>query len=399
MKTASSTVALLFLFVCLVIVIAGATYAISVAQLSTSSGSSTPSSKFVPMQQQQQQQPQKCVEQKTTTTFGRNTTSSRPPLVRYRNLTQRPCRNNMHATGKWVYNPDLKVPRYPSYGEVLGSCARNVSYQNRKELYYEWTPSTCDLHSWSEELFCKALDGRDIMFAGDSMQDHWHASLYYLLGGRGDIYSREGQIAGKMACQTHKVCHKYYPKPLKIYHLTNQYLAMYHYRNRNHPWGNWISKYPIIILNSGSWMRDVMDETAFIPDSDWMKFMETAAAHVRDTYNGTVIWRTTFQGHPNCWEYTEPLTEEIKTFPTVAPYLRYRWDIIPLRNGFTTQLFQSIGAHILDVARVTNLMPMGHLGKYHPKFVAKGSTDCLHYCSPGVYDTWSILLMNMLLGN
>eukprot|EP00760_Papus_ankaliazontas_P002608 PhM_4_TR11180/c0_g1_i1/m.13797 len=328
-----------------------------------------------------------------------NAQQSRPPLVRTRKQSARPCRGTTHTRGRWVYNPNITSPRYPAYGDILGACGRYQTFAERKELQYEWKPDKCELLAWDEETFCKALDGRDIMFAGDSMQDHWHASLFYLLGGRGDIYRREGTIAGKRACQTHRVCHKYYDKPLRIFHLTNQFLTLFHLRNRNHPWFRWVHKYPILILNSGSWMRDPADEKVVVPDTKWIQMMEAAARFIRDHYNGTVIWRTTFSGHPYCWKNTEPLMEEITTFPNVHPYDKYRWGVIPLRNGVTTNLFKSIGAHILDISRPTNLMPMGHLGQFHPKFKEKNATDCLHYCSPGIYDTWSTLLMNLLTGN
>jgi hypothetical protein len=318
-----------------------------------------------------------------------------------------PCKNGAHLSGRWVHDAAL-TPKYPSYGEILGCCQRGFEAAGhsaediRLELKYRWESDSCDLFDWSEEKFCKALRGRDMMIAGDSLNDHWHASLYYLLGGRKDIYKREGTVRGKRACGTHEICHKYYPKPLRLYFLTNQLLQEERRLFRNYKWWKYIRGYPILILNAGSWMRDPADETRFVSDEEYFKHMTKAYAIVRKLYNGTVIWRTTYQGHPFCWNYKEPLTEELRPedFPRVPPYLRYRWWAIPYRNNFTTQLWREGGAHILDVARMTNLMPLGHLGQNHPKFAVKNTTDCVHYCSPGpVYDTWSTLLMNLLMGN
>lgn len=325
-----------------------------------------------------------------------------PPMKQ----SKRPCRNGAHSRGRWVYDETL-MPRYPSYGEILGCCQRGFELLNgtsavRPELKYKWVPDECDLYEWDEELFCKALRGRDVMIAGDSLNDHWHASLYYLLGGRKDIYKREGTVRGKRACGTHSICHKYYPKPLRLYFLTNQLLQEERRMFRNYKWWKYIRGYPILILNAGSWMRDPADETRLVSDDEYFRHMVKAYAIVRKLYQGTVIWRTTYQGHPYCWRYKAPLQEELRPedFPRVPPYLRYRWWAIPYRNNFTTQLWRQGGAHIMDVARVTNLMPLGHLGQNHPKFAVKNTTDCLHYCSPGpVYDTWSMLLMNLLMGN
>jgi hypothetical protein len=69
------------------------------------------------------------------------------------------------------------------------------------------------------------------------------------------------------------------------------------------------------------------------------------------------------------------------------------------RNRISTAIWKEAGAKILDVAPMTNRMPLWHLGENHPDFQTKNVTDCLHYCAPGpVYDTWSTLLMNLLMG-
>ena len=326
-----------------------------------------------------------------------------PPL----NRSARPCSGLLYTQGRWVRRPQMQ-PRYPAYGDILGCCQRGYEEEHgkgaqRPETQYVWESDGCDLHEWDEELFCKALRGRNMMIAGDSLNDHWHASLYYLLGGRKDIYRREGTVRGKRACGTHDICHKYYPKPLKIYFLTNQLLEEERRLFRNYKWWKHIHNYPILILNSGSWMRDPADERREVSDDEYYGHMEKALRIVkRQNFSGTLIWRTTYQGHPNCWEHTAPLEREIAgdEFPRVPPYLRYRWWAIPQRNNYTVAMWRAAGAHILDVRRITNLMPLGHLGRYHPKFKERNTTDCLHYCSPGpVYDTWSQLLMNLLAGN
>jgi hypothetical protein len=336
--------------------------------------------------------------------------------------TTKKCNMLKYTRGKWIKRDYPPRPVYPALGEILGCCERGfqkeqqesgssssstdkkgIQQKLRPELFYEWVPDDCDLIPWSEELFCKALRGRDIMFAGDSLNDHWHASLYYLLGGNKDIYKYEGTIQGKKRCKGHPICAKYYKKPLKLHHLTNQYLAEGSLRNRNYKWWRPIRKYPILVLNSGSWMRDVFDEKIAVPDDKWKQLMVKALGLVkREEYNGTIIWRTTYSGHPFCWDHTKPLDAPLRgdQFPDVAPYNKYRWDTIPERNKFTTKLWSDAGAHVLDVERLTGMMPLGHLGKNHPKFAVRNATDCLHYCSPGpVYDTWSQLLMNLLLGN
>ncbi|RNC62162.1 putative endo-beta-N-acetylglucosaminidase [Trypanosoma cruzi] len=138
-----------------------------------------------------------------------------------------------------------------------------------------------------------------------------------------------------------------------------------------------------------------------VSDEQYYRLMRRAASVVRRIYKGAVIWRATFRGHPFYWRYSEPLKTLLSLDEYKAEkYERYRWFAIPDRNAYTKALWEDMGAHILDVAPMTDLMPLGHMGKYHPKDEVMNATDCLHYCSPGAtYDQWSILLMNLLTGN
>eukprot|EP00758_Cryptobia_borreli_P012031 Tbor_TRINITY_DN5712_c0_g4::TRINITY_DN5712_c0_g4_i1::g.19947::m.19947 len=373
--------------------------------------------------------------------FSQNAKKEIKSSIKYRNpfsplqVYPSPCIDSAHTSGQWEYNAS-KRPEYPALGTILGCCQRGLekridamkrqirerdrvstgipTYLHtqaplpspiRPEIQYQWKTDKCELVPWSEELFCKSLRGRDIMLAGDSLNDHWHASLYYLLGGRQDIYSEEGTSRSKRRCPKHNICAKYTDdkKPLKLFFLTNQFLQEERYVNRNYNWWKYINQYGILVLNSGSWMRNPKDDRINVNDDQYFTHMRNALQLVqRQKYNGTVIWRTTYQGHPYCWKYTKPLTKELNydDFSTVPHYNYYRWKAIPKRNQFATKLWRDAGAHILDVSRITNLMPLGHLGQNHPKFESHNATDCLHYCSPGpVYETWSMLLMNLLAGN
>ncbi|KEG10700.1 putative endo-beta-N-acetylglucosaminidase [Trypanosoma grayi] len=334
---------------------------------------------------------------------------------RYRNpyrpmhRTKRPCDGRLYTDGRWVYNSSRR-PLYESRGKVLGCCEHGFRKEFgmdaiRRETQYEWIPNTCELFPWNEELFCRSLRGRSVMMVGDSLSDHWHASLFYLLGGKGDIYEQEGTSRQRHRCRGHPICQKYYPEremnPIRLLFLTNQFLETGYHAFRNFLWWKDIHRYPILILNSGSWMVRPENERQHVSDRRYYALMRRAASIIRRLYKGTLIWRTSFRGHPFCWKYSKPLTVPLRPEEyNVGIYKRYRWYAIPARNAYTTALWKDMGAHILDVALMTDLMPLGHMGKYHPKYEVMNATDCLHYCSPGAtYDQWSVLLMNLLLGN
>eukprot|EP01062_Namystynia_karyoxenos_P082446 TRINITY_DN9286_c0_g1_i2.p1 TRINITY_DN9286_c0_g1~~TRINITY_DN9286_c0_g1_i2.p1 ORF type:complete len:476 (+),score=129.38 TRINITY_DN9286_c0_g1_i2:98-1525(+) len=324
-------------------------------------------------------------------------------------LSRAPCWDGRYKAGRWERDAALAA-RFPydGIGEVTGSCGQHRAdpTQPRDATLWRWQASECELLDWDEELFCKGLNGRDIMFAGDSIQEAWHTSIYHQLGGRRDLNKAEGNSVGKMRCPTHPICEKYYEKPLKLFHLTNQFLELRAVRQRNYKWYKYAPKYGLLVINSGAWMVDPVEGKTMISDDKYAGYMKQAATFLAKNYNGTIIFRTTYPGHPYCESAAGPLQKPYAP-PYPQTYAKFRWEAITRRNEIAVDLFRPI-AHILDVRPMTELRPDGHIGRWHVKNFPKhgppltGSsiiTDCLHYCIPGPMDTWTELLMNMLVGN
>jgi hypothetical protein len=64
-------------------------------------------------------------------------------------------------------------------------------------------------------------------------------------------------------------------------------------------------------------------------------------------------------------------------------------------NELARSLSTHLGASFLDVAAPSSHRPDGAMGGYWPRGDAK-QRDCVHYCLPGVVDTWSTLLYNLV---
>eukprot|EP01059_Diplonema_ambulator_P035028 TRINITY_DN8135_c0_g1_i1.p2 TRINITY_DN8135_c0_g1~~TRINITY_DN8135_c0_g1_i1.p2 ORF type:complete len:389 (+),score=63.32 TRINITY_DN8135_c0_g1_i1:1605-2771(+) len=332
--------------------------------------------------------------------------------------TLRECKEEGEYTkGKWVLDESRrKYLSYDGIGKTPGCCGMyaKANKLERTAPLYKWVPSTCRISSFNEELFCKALKGRNIIFVGDSIQELWHFAILHELGIHADYTMKEG-TAGRPKCPKHPICGKYYRKPLMLRHITNQFLTFTSTRRVNRKWWTYIKEFEIVVVNSGAWMvkPEEMRRNVMVPVSDakYKQHMTRAAAYLKDSYNGTVIFRTTHPGHPNCESATGPLeTPHPRPYP--SKYNNYRWEAIFDRNEVAKEIFKAINASILDIEPMTTLRPDGHLaynhpnnwryehGKAIPNFVneSKRATDCLHYCTPGPMDTWSQLLMNMLLG-
>jgi hypothetical protein len=319
----------------------------------------------------------------------------------------RRCTGDQATRGRWVYNASFEPPydgSPKSVGPRLSSCwraNRSVAPAQR----YQWRSSECDLEPFTADAFCRALRGRSLMLVGDSLTDQWHQALYKLLGGKRNLEKRKRPHGPKQPICNDVAGDWAVTKQQYLDFSNAPYLAKFIVdRDPNgkirRNWAGRVHHYDIAVINSGTWMLHPNNGSLQLSMDEWKGFMRGAAKLLRPygaspapskpkrgdptPFNGTLIWRTLYSGHPHCHNYTEPLTEPLPLDEIKA----YRWDEIPARNAFAAPLWRGVGAKILDITRPTNLMAVGHL-----------STDCLHYCAPGAYDTWSMLLLNVLTGN
>ena len=333
--------------------------------------------------------------------------------------TSRPCYKGSHLKGSWVFDSNLAtVYNYDGLGSIPGCCGRAAKYiknTTRTAHLYRWQPDSCDLIPFSEEDFCLGLNGKNIMFVGDSINELWHYSILHALGIRENLSDTEGIGKGKQRCPKHKICEKYYPKPLLLHHVTNHFLELVHVKRISRDWKDEINNFGIIILNSGTWMVNPVAihhlKTIEVTDNMFAAYMRRTATFLRNNYNGVVIFRTNYPGHPNCHQYDGPLKEPLPR-PYPKRWQKYNWESIFSRNAKATGIFKRSGAVILNVEPMTSLRPDGHVSVWHPKnYIWNGTSatkttseentavDCLHYCIPGPMDTWTVLLINLLNGN
>ena len=106
--------------------------------------------------------------------------------------------------------------------------------------------------------------------------------------------------------------------------------------------------------------------------------------------NGLIIARSTPPGHLHCTQYTAPIDT-----PQDPASLPFNWGEMAEQNAVVREEAERVGGVYMDVFRMTALRPDGHKGL---KVVGNRTVeDCLHYDSPGPVDTWSQMLMNMMV--
>ncbi len=115
-----------------------------------------------------------------------------------------------------------------------------------------------------------------------------------------------------------------------------------------------------------------------------------------------LLFRTTAPGHPECWRYAGPVSEEEAR--QLGEYegkyrSRFTWHLIPEFNGYLERRISEVlgqgeeeeveeeeGALLLRADQITRRRPDGHLS----------AADCLHYHLPGPPDAWTLTFLETL---
>lgn len=160
------------------------------------------------------------------------------------------------------------------------------------------------------------------------------------------------------------------------------------YQNHGHPTANVIEwpftsssimrGYPIVILNRAPVIES--DET-FIKG-----LVETLRIMRKGNANALVLYRSTGIGHPFCDDATEPLSKPLDDGD--LKMLPHGWSELERRNAIAREIVEAAGGVFIDLAKLTNVRPDGHIG----------GQDCLRYCIPGPLDSWAQILYQVFLG-
>ena len=109
-----------------------------------------------------------------------------------------------------------------------------------------------------------------------------------------------------------------------------------------------------------------------------------------------IFWRATVVAHEDCSDAAPPLQQSDLVpwnFHTARQPWYHTHDILRQDRTMCWPAVRALGARVLRVDAMTGLRRDGHrlLNKARAK-------DCLHYCEPGIPDTWAVLLYNVLVG-
>ena len=295
---------------------------------------------------------------------------------------------------------------------------------------YRWHPNRCTLQPFDRSGMCRILGGKQVVVVGDSTVFQTFLSLVLMLGGR---FGRDLKHGFVIADLTASACNDttrivFVRSDLLLWtHALSDYHAVQRCDGFTilHPFIQRASRdADIVLLGVGHhFPRSLMLA------EKWTRFAPAEAANrariaffVRNLNHtlSSLISRRAAWGHTDpatvmllgtstpvrgCARFKAPLTLTAALTAASATMgdanagdvtaNEMRWGQYARFNQLAKWLASSHGVSFLDVATPSALRPDGAMGGYWPA----GSTrqnDCVHYCLPGVVDTWSTIIYNLL---
>lgn len=320
------------------------------------------------------------------------------------------------SDGSWHSSWDLSHfrPLYSTNCHAIdrykyGTCTNS---NGNTGTFFSWVPKNrSSYHHFNPKDFCELMQGRNILFVGDSLTEQFMLSLisgllaHPIPGKRGvqqndvdQIYSRCKEYPCTMhhaSCENNwridcgaemesfKVAFKF----TKHLNLNEEGTS-----NDNINWVEkiWLYNSSLVVLNTGAHHHD----HALL---HLEKGLEIALE--RYGHNVSFVYRNSVPGHANCSDYFDkhPLVKP-QNLSNYKPDSFYNWNRFEPFNEAAKKIlnlkFQQV--LYLDIAASGKLR-----ADSHPGIMDNGRgvivTDCLHYCQPGPTDNWVQIFYDALL--
>ncbi|EXC10441.1 hypothetical protein L484_008607 [Morus notabilis] len=315
-------------------------------------------------------------------------------------------RCNMY-NGSWVFDDS-----YPLYESLDCPFIRKefncIKYGRPDRLYlkYRWQPNDCDLPRFDGIDFLKRLEGKKIMFVGDSVSLNQWQSLLCLLHAsvpHSNITQQNDGSVSSAIFQDYEV----YVSLFNSHYLIDieeedigRVLKLDSLKN-----GDLWKEMDVLIFNTWLWWYRsgpkqpwdyVQDGDSILKDMDRMEAFRKGLTTWANWVNSTVDSRKTrviFQGispsHYNGTEWNEPNvtncgneTQPISGSSYLGGLPRATYVVKDVLNQIAKPV------HLLDITTLSQLRKDGHPSSYN----AFRGMDCTHWCIAGVQDTWNELL-------
>ncbi|KAK7399365.1 hypothetical protein VNO78_10547 [Psophocarpus tetragonolobus] len=354
------------------------------------------------------------------------------PETQYNQNFMSSSRNKVcnHAKGKWV--ADSRRPLYSGFSckqwlSIMWSC-RMTQRPDFSFEGYRWQPENCDMQEFERSAFLRKMQDKTIAFIGDSLGRQQFQSLMCMAtGGEANpevenVGWQYGLVKPRGAIRPDGWAYRF-PKtnttilyywsaslcdlqPLNI--SDKQTNVAMHLDRPPAFMSRFLHRFDVLVLNTGHhWNRGKLNANRWVMHVNGKPNEDRNIAEIANAKNLTIYSVVRWLDlqlvlHPRLKAF----------FRTISPrhFFNGDWNTggscdntIPLTNGSEVTQEGSLdpiieGAlkgtkiKILDITALSQLRDEAHMSRYTFRGTLN-SSDCLHWCLPGIPDTWNELLV------
>lgn len=338
-----------------------------------------------------------------------------------------------HRNGRWV--PDKRRPLYSGFGcKQWLSESWSCRLTQRTDFDYEqfrWQPEACDMPEFEASQFLMRMQDKTIAYVGDSLGRQMFQSMMCMAtAGKEradveDVGEEYGFVLAPGAKRPDGWAYRFQSTNTTILYHWSSTLCDLEPLNPSDPATSYamhldrppafvrdnLHRIHVLVLNTGHhWNRGKLRA------NKWEMYVGGSPSHNK---NIAAIWKAknfTIHSVVKWLDAQLPRHPHLKSFyRSISPrhFFNGDWDTggrcdstSPLAKGSGISQNRSEDAdaegavtgtrvRLLDVTALSRLRDEGHISRYSIK-ATQGIQDCLHWCLPGVPDTWNEILAAQL---
>ncbi|MED6161534.1 Protein trichome birefringence-like 16, partial [Stylosanthes scabra] len=336
-----------------------------------------------------------------------------------------------YGNGRWVM--DNRRPLYSGFGckrWLSGSWSCRLT--QRTDFAYEnlrWQPKDCDLEEFQPSKFFTRMQDKTLAFVGDSLGRQQFQSLMCMISGGEeetqnveDVGTEYGLVRPEGSTHPHGYAYRFISTNTTILYYWSSTLCDTQPIDATNPDSEvamhldqppqflqkYLHKIHVLVLNTGHhWNRGKLKANRWVMHVNGVPSVDKDLAIIwrakNFTVHSVVSWvNSQLPKHPNLKVF----------FRTISPrhFVGGDWDTGGSCNNTTPM---SVGKEIidedssdlcaasavkgtaiklLDITALSQLRDEAHLSRFRITANPGGVQDCLHWCLPGVPDTWNEIL-------